>query len=88
MHAHKIHAREVHTYEAHIHDLYAPEMYTHKVHPYEMHANKVPPIPLSGKYDLPPNLWAFIGVTYLIPPNYLSMIRRLREHRIKNDLGN
>jgi hypothetical protein len=26
--------------------------------------------------DPPPNLWAFTGVTYLIPPNYLSMIRR------------
>jgi hypothetical protein len=32
---------------------------------------------LGGKCDLPPNLWALIGGTRLIPPNYLGLIRRL-----------
>ena len=50
-------------------EMHAYKMRAREIPAYKILAHKYKLILLRGKYDLPPNLWAFIGGTRLIPLN-------------------
>jgi hypothetical protein len=60
MHAYEIHARETHAHEVHAMRCMPMRCIPMRCMPMDTHL-------LGGKYDLPPNLWAFIGGSRLIP---------------------